>query len=363
MPSVYEAKLQSLETSDKKAYGRLKSIYKAKFKELDEDEYLKEVESNLNIESNHLMIINSLISMFYSCKELGYQYFSVDPLFEINGNPVKNFDIIFVRYENSTAKIILVEVKSSLANIGKEISDFEDTKAVYKANKTEFENFVGETITHEDFVFAIPFSYKDDLLRHITQNRLSLQEFIIWAVDPFKSKVYEIKQSTNHTLERTSKRVHLYADLESLFSGQPFTNTNPLSFTPKGHIIHILQFFYTEIYHRLKKEKRGSDEINFDFHIDILKMLVSCIRETDNHQDAQKEKIIKLVLDFGEKYGVFKRLTRDEYRLKFTNKPYGIKEVLCKEHVNQKRDKDAQKQALEEFSVSEKDNQESLLNF
>lgn len=359
MPSAYEIRLKSLENADKKAYGRLKTLYKTKLKELDEDEYLKEVEINLNIEKNHLMIINSLVSMFYSCRALGYSYIAVDPLFEIGGNPVKNFDILFVKYEDSTAKIILVEVKSGLANIGKEITDFDATKAVYKANKSIFEGLVGETIVHEDFVFAIPYSYKDDLLRFISTNNLSLNEFIIWAVDPFKSKVYEIKQTSNHSNERTAKRVHLFAELDPLYPGQPYPISTLLSFTPKSHIIHLLQYFYTEIYHRLKKEKKGA-EGDYDFHKDFLKTLVSSIRETDNQSDEQKDNILKLVLDFGEQYTIFKRLTRDEYRLKFTNKPYSIKEVLCREHVNQKMDRDAQKKALEEFSLGEKEKQKSL---
>jgi len=363
MSSNYETELQRLETTDKKAFGRLKATYKSKLKLLSENEYLQELEANLNIETNHLMVINSIISMFYTCKNLGYQYFSVDPVFEINNLSVKNFDILFVKYESNGAKIILVEVKSSLANIRKEIKDFETTKEVYKNNKTIFEEFVGETIIHEDFVFAVPISYKDDIVKSISQNFTNIQEFILWSVDSLKSRVSEIKQSADHAIERTAKRVHLYSELDPLFAGQEFTNANPLSFTPLGNIIHILQFFYTEIYHKLKKDKINFEGNNYDFHIDLLKVLVSSIRETDNHYPEHKDKIIKLVLDFGVQYNILKKINQNEYRLKFTNKPYAIKEVLCKEHVNQKMIRDAEKSALEDYLINQKYNQQSLFNF
>ncbi len=359
MSTEYERKLQELETNDKKAAGRLKAHYKEDIKALSEEEHHALLASEIRTGDNHLAIINSLVSLFFSVKQLGYKFLTVDPIYEIEGQPVKNFDLLFVKYENGSAKIILVEVKSSISKFGKEITHFEETKKVYYDNKGVFENLVGEPISDAEFVFAIPSSFKDDLINHLQQNKPNLQEFIIWSVDHFRSKVYEVKQSNNHSVERTNRRVHQNADLDCLFAGQDFKNLNPIEFTPKSHTIKLLIQFYQTLYHKLKQNKKD-DENAFKFHFDLIKLLVSDNTATKNLTEDDTVRFSKLIADRGVQYEIFSKITANEYKLRNTNNPYNIKIHLSNIYIKSLIHRKAEQSALEKFNSSNKDKQKTL---
>jgi len=361
--SEFQKKLDGLEETSKKDYGKLKTLYKQEYKSLDKEEYHEKLKSQFQIDENHLAIVSSVISLFISIENLGYKYVTVEPVDEINNETVKNFDILFAKYEDHGTKIILVEVKSSISKIGKEINDFEKTKDVYRGNKDIFDKLVGEDITDAEFVFAIPLSYKDDLIRHIKNNNLDLEDFIIWSVDAFTNNIREIKQSDNHTLERDRRRVHHDVSLDGLFRGQQY-NLIPLSFTHKSHTINILAYFYQELYHKLKQSRNSQSPAEFIFHKNELKLLVSDNRATSNLTNEQHSKFVKSIIKLGIEYEIFTQVpVKDEYKLKRTNDPYKIKEYLKKTYVERKMRRDAEKSALEKFNALIPDEQVRLSSF
>jgi hypothetical protein len=198
-------------------------------------------------------------------------------------------------------------------------------------------------------------------MNHLRQNKPNLKDFIIWCVDPFRSKVYEIKQSTDHAAERTNRRVHQNADLDCLFAGQDFKNLNPIEFTPKSHIIKILIQFYLSLYHRLRQNKKD-DEKAFKFHFDLIKLLVSDNTATKNLTDDEKIRLSKLIADMGVQYEIFSKVTANEYKLKYTNNPYNIKNYLSGIYVKSLIHRKAEQSAVEKFNSSSTDKQKTLFD-
>ncbi len=197
------------------------------------------IDQNIDRDREHLRLVNFTAEPFlYNGTvhhETEYLLVAVEPLYSIS---VKNFDLAI--FNQKSKVIILVECKSSISDVGKEINDLVLASSTADDKLKELENIVGSSIQVKEVAICVNAAYTRRVREFIAQKNLPI---CLWGADRASDMLFMEKQGEDTKIEIERGRIHHDAALAGLLlrgiKSQGLIRSIP--FLPSSHTCTILE--------------------------------------------------------------------------------------------------------------------------
>ncbi len=267
----------------------LDAFYETKLKDNKE-----RIENGIETDKNHLEIVNYCANFFQIGSiinlDLGYVLLVVDSLY---GTGRKNFDLAIFHQERK--HLILVECKSSISDINKELNDIKEKIDQTLENLEELTTLLGDEIIHIDFVICTDGNLALELVESILDKGYPI---CTWACSPNRKEIKLFKsRREEHGESMKFGRVHKDEDLNLMLYKavkSKLGSNKILPFLPSSNMCNVL----TEVNFKLKQLHEGgtiedAENISFKDVYFIVERILK-LRVLDNIElDKLVEKIIK----------------------------------------------------------------------
>jgi hypothetical protein len=287
-------------------YSYLNHSEKDEFKDMEKKSLSSKrgvVDANMNTDKKHLEYVNLCIKPFEvggrAYKETGYYFVCVDPLYNVG---VKNFDLML--YCEETKVAILIECKSGIANLGKELNELTEKMGAAQENKRTLEGIIGGLeIKDIEYVLCIPAVYESGVFTAMAALKTK-PPIIIWTVDMFGGVI---------KVDGRFKK-HSHDELNKIIQSEAWDGPQIITLMPSTHMGIAL----TEVVVLLLRKFKGRNELNIS---DLCEMLKTEIR---NYPNDWIQDFATKILESGKECNIFE-VNGSKFKFTMSTNVYAVK--------------------------------------
>ncbi|MBO3842208.1 MAG: hypothetical protein FGF48_07315 [Candidatus Brockarchaeota archaeon] len=310
------------------------------------------IETNINIDLNHLVLVNLCINPFTKNSKIksGYLFIRTDPFFSTGS---KIFDLLLYNPDSKIA--ILIECKSSISDPSREVNEVLLKIKQVQLNKDLLENIVGDSINEVEFVICVSPEYIVGMREAI---RKVNEHICLWSANVVENKIFLIPSNEDRSKAPWERGTHRDGNLTQILVNaikmeggsvriQPFMATSNM-----GLIV-------SELFTRLAFELMRTGTSQFSFK-DVLTLIE---RSLLNHGSDEVEKVARSSLEVAYQIGIVSDDTpheNDIFKKKFSltmRRPHGQR--IIEKYISEKAKDNACRQLVEKF----RETQRKLFNY
>jgi len=338
----YDSLLRSL-PKDGEEKKRLEKLFTQR-----RDESKGVIRNSIAHDISHLEITNFSVEPFqvgsYLQSQTGYIFVRFEPLM---GTGIKTFDVMI--HNQDSRCTILVEEKSSVAEVGREAADLVKKIDANESKKDELEKLVGE-ISRLEFAVCTPPADSDKIFAEIRSRGV---KSCVWSADLWTRKLLLRRMPDDGAKEVKLGQLHGDAELNSLMSAGARSAKGPVRlapYLPSSHPVVILQDVTLHLAVEMEREGKS------DFKLADVRTLLQREKAMMNMSDDEILKLALRVLSEGELIGIYEaevgesvEVARKTYRItKKTTLP-GLERFVESQYIDLRAEKRGKAKAAEDY--------------